>query len=246
MLTRWIDYADGDLALKAYWAAPEGDGPFPTVIVVHTFRGLTASIQGRVARLAESGFAACAIDVFGPGIRPADQAAALATIKPFQSDRPMFRRRLTAGFEAALAQPECDSGRVAAIGYCFGGSGVLEMARAGLSLLGVVSLHGEFATSLPAEPGAVRAKVLALHGAGDIIVKRDAVDAFQDELRRAGVDWEFVSYANAMHSFTGEGIGADADPTAKFDAQAETRSWARQSDFLREVLAHPAASRSRS
>jgi dienelactone hydrolase len=238
MQSRWIDYVDGQLKLKAYWAAPEGSGTFPTVIVVHTFRGLTPSIQGRAARLAENGYAACAIDIFGPGIRPVDQATALATIKPFQSDRPMFRQRLKAGFEATLLQPECDRQRVAAIGYCFGGSGVLEMARSGLDLRGVVSLHGEFATSMPAQPGAVRAKVLALHGAGDIIVKRDAVDAFQDELRRANVDWEFVSYANAMHSFTGEGIGTDADPTAKFDAQAETRSWKRQGDFLREVLGH--------
>jgi len=242
--TRWIDYTDGDLALRGYWAQPEGDGRFPTVVVVHTFRGLTPSIQGRVARLADAGFAAFALDVFGPGVLPADHDTALATIKPFQSDRPMFRRRLTAGLQAALAQPGCDGARVAATGYCFGGSGVLEMARAGLELRGVVTLHGEFATSLPAEPYQVRAKLLALHGDADVVVQRDAVDAFQDELRRAQVDWEFVSYSGAMHSFTGEGIGADSDPAAKFDAQAEIRAWARQGDFLREVLSHPASSRS--
>ena len=236
MSSKWIDYTDEDQPLRGYWVEPHSPGRRATVIVVHTFRGLTASIQGRAVRLAEAGYAVFALDVFGPDVRPADHGTALATIKPFQQDRALFRRRLAAGFEVARAQPGCDPRRVAAIGYCFGGSAVLEMARAGLPLVGVVSLHGELATPMKAERGVISAKVLALHGDADVVVEQEQVLAFQDEMRAADADWELVTYAGAKHSFTGEGSGPDSDPTAAFDAQAETRSWARQMHFLAEVL----------
>jgi dienelactone hydrolase len=236
MRERWIDYKDADQSLKGYWVEPDTQRRRPTVVVVHAFRGLTASIQGRAARLAAAGYAAFALDVFGPGVRPADHDTALATIKPFQQDREMFRQRLASGFEVARAQEGCDPDRMAAIGYCFGGMAVLEMARAGLPLAGVVSLHGELETPLRAQPGAIRAKILALHGDADVIVKQEVVHAFQDELREAGADWEFTTYSGAKHSFTGEGMGADSDPTAEFCAQAETRSWERQMLFLAEVI----------
>lgn len=237
MRDRWIDYADEGVALRGYWVQPDVDGRLPTVVVVHTFRGITGSIEERARRLAEAGYAAFALDVFGPEVRPADHMTGLETIKPFRQDRAMFRRRLRAGLDVARRQPGCEPDRVAAIGYCFGGSGVLEMARAGMPLRGVVSLHGELASDRPVRSGDVVAKILALHGDADPIVKAADVSAFQGEMRDAEADWEFVSYSGAKHSFTGEGIGTDADPNAAFHPQAEARSWARQAAFLQEVLA---------
>lgn len=236
MRDRWIDYADEGVALRGYWVQPDVDGRMPTVVVVHTFRGITGSIEERARRLAEAGYAAFALDVFGPGVRPADHMTGLETIKPFRQDRAMFRRRLRAGLDAARRQPGCEPDRVAAIGYCFGGSGALEMARAGMPLRGVVSLHGELTSDMPVRSGDVVAKILALHGDADPIVKAADVSAFQGEMRDAGADWEFVSYSGAKHSFTGEGIGTDADPNAAFHPQAEARSWMRQAAFLQEVL----------
>lgn len=233
----WIDYADAEAPLRGYWVQPNSVEKLPTVVVVHTFRGITKSIERRARRLAEEGYAVFALDVFGPDIRPADHLAGLETIKPFRENRAMFRKRLRAGLDVAREQLSSDRNRMAAIGYCFGGSGVLEMARAGMPLRGVVSLHGELGSDQPAERGVTVAKVLALHGDADPIVKANDVAAFQEEMREALVDWEFVSYAGAKHSFTGEGLGSDSDPNAAFAPQAEARSWARQNDFLQEVLA---------
>lgn len=235
----WIDYSDQSVPLRGWLSTPAG-GSGPGVVVVHTFRGLQDRIRHRADRLATMGYVAFALDVFGMDadgapVLPATHDAGLGVIKPFTADRAMFRRRLRAGLDALLAQPAC-TGRAAAIGYCFGGAGVLEMARDGQPLAGVVSLHGELSTALPALPGAVGAKVLVLHGDADPVVTPAALSQFMDEMRAAGADWEIDMYAGAEHSFTGEGLGPDPDPTAEYNAQAETRSWARQADFLAEVL----------
>ena len=239
MTGRWIDYSDGPTALRGWLCSP-ATGAGPGVIIVHTFRGLEDRIRVRAERLAGLGYTAFALDVFGfdadgQPVRPKYHDVGLQTIKPFRTDRPMFRRRLRAVLDVLLDQPEC-SGTAAAIGYCFGGAGVLEMARDGQPLAGVVSLHGELETSMPASAEGIAGKVLVLHGDADPVVKPPTLLAFLAEMRAAKADFEVDIYAGAKHSFTGEGLGADPDPSAAYSPQAEARSWARQKLFLEEVL----------
>ena len=235
-MTRSIDYRDGDTPLAGYFAPAAGGGRAPGVLIVHAWLGVTDSIKGRADRLAAAGYSAFAADVFG---REPDVAAGpRPMVAPFRADRPMFRRRVRAGLEALRRQPECDPDRLAAMGYCFGGNAVLELARDGAPLAGVVSFHGELDTPLPAKPGDIRGKVLVLTGDDDPVVPFEKVAAFRDEMRAAGVNWQIDIHSGAKHSFTGEGsLGAERTPEAVLHPQAEARSWQSMMNFFAEVLA---------
>lgn len=230
-----IDYRDGEQSLSGYFV-PAAGGRGPGVLIVPAWLGITDSIRDRAQRIAATGYSAFAADVFGAPVVDLD-AGPRPVVSPFRADRRHFRRRVRAGLEALLAQPECDPDRVAAIGYCFGGNAVLEIARDGAPLRGVVSFHGELATPLPARPGDIRGKVLVLTGDDDPVVPFDSVASFRDEMRAAQADYEIDIYSGARHSFTGEGsLGAARTPEAVLNPQAETRSWNRMMAFFVEVL----------
>ena len=231
-----LPYRDGDQELNGYFVPASGGGPAPGVLIVPAWLGLTDSIRERARRLAQEGYSAFVADVFG---RPTDIAAGpRPMVDPFRADRRMLRRRVGAGLDMLRQQGETDGERVAAMGYCFGGNAVLELARDGEPLRGVVSFHGELDTPLPAAPGDLRAKVLVLTGDDDPVVPFEKVAAFREEMRRARADWEVVVYSGAKHSFTGEGsLGPERTPEAVLDPQAEARSWQRMLTFFREVLA---------
>lgn len=239
-----IAYADGAQPLEGYFAPPRDratadlsvGAQAPGVLIVHTFLGLNEGIKHRADRLAELGYATFALDVFGPGVHPALPVEALAAIKPFRKDRQQFRQRLQAGLKVLQSQLECDASRIAAIGYCFGGCGILELARSGAPLRGVVSFHGELDSPLPAQPGALQAKILVLHGDADPVVPFEQITTFRDEMRAAGANWEIGIYSNAKHSFTGEGAMGNTTPEAGLEPQAEARSWQAMLNFFEEVL----------
>ncbi len=214
----------------------EATGRLPGVFIVHTWLGIDQSIQKRAERVSELGYAVFIVDLFGPGVLPHPPVDSMQAILPFIQDRQHFRNALTAGLDAFRTSPLVDSSKVAAIGYCFGGCGVLEMARAGLDLRGVVSLHGELNTTLPAKKGEIKARVLVLHGDADIVVKQDTVSGFLDEMRACEADWEFTYYSGAKHSFTGEGALGKSTPEAGLNDIAETRSWSSMIAFLNSVL----------
>jgi dienelactone hydrolase len=152
------------------------------------------------------------------------------------NDRLRFRRRLFAGLEAFQRRLECDAERIAAIGYCLGGCGVLELARAGAALRGVVCLHGMLSASIPAQSDAIAAKILVLHGDADPLAPFDAVADFRHEMRVARANWEINLYGGARHSFTGEGIADQETSEAGLHLQSESRSWRATLEFLEEVL----------
>lgn len=233
-MERTVSYTDGDVLLSGFFAPATG-GKRPGVLIAHAWLGVTDSIKDRARRLAAAGYSAFAADIFG---RPTDVAAGpRPMVDPFRADRRMFRRRVRAGLDALRAQPECDPGNLAAMGYCFGGNAVLELARDGAPLRGVVSFHGELDTPLPAAPGAIKGKVLVLTGDVDPVVPFAEVTAFRDEMRAAGANWEIDMYSGAKHSFTGEGsLGAARTPEAVLDPQSEARSWQRMLAFFAEVL----------
>lgn len=233
--TRNVDYTFENKLFSGYLCTPDNKRKLPGVFIVHTWLGLDNSIKARAERIASLGYAAFVVDLFGPGVLPKPPHESLDAIKPFIEDRKHFRKALSAGLESFKSMPDC-SDKIAAIGYCFGGCAVLEMARDGQPVTGVVSLHGELNTTLPAKANEVAAKVLVMHGDADIVVKPETIPAFLEEMRNAGADWEFIVYSGAKHSFTGEGAMGKSTPEAGLNEHAERRSWNRMAEFLSEVL----------
>ena len=235
--TRTVTYQQGGVTLEGYLAWDDAvAGPRPGVLVVHQWLGLTDNERMRARMLAELGYVALACDVYGQGVRPADTAAAGKEAGRYYADRMLLRARVAAGLDELRKQPGVDPARCAAIGYCFGGGAVLELARSGADLRGVVSFHGSLDTPLPAARGAVKAKVLVCHGAIDPYVKPEAVQGFLQEMEAAGVDYQLVMYAGAVHAFTQKGAGDDPAKGAAYNEAADRRSWQAMKDFFAEVL----------
>ncbi len=235
VVTRTVEYKDGDTLLEGYLAYDDAAADRkPGVLVVHEWKGLDDYAKKRAEQLAGMGYVAFAADIYGKGVRPKDHQEAGATAGKFKGDRALLRRRARAGLDALRAQPGVDPARLAAIGYCFGGTTVLELARSGAEIAGVVSFHGGLDTPVPAKT--LKAKVLVLHGADDPHVPDKDVLAFAKEMRDAKADWQLVSYGNAVHGFTNPNNGGDPSKGAAYDAAADRRSWAAMRAFFDEVL----------
>ncbi|MCR6491905.1 dienelactone hydrolase family protein [Cellulomonas sp. P24] len=231
-----VRYDHDGTTLLGHLAMPGGDGPFPGVLVVHDWFGVGDHVRVRCELLARLGYAAFAADIYGEGVRPATGPEASEVARGFYADLPLLRARAAAGLARLAAEPAVDASRLAAIGYCFGGSTVLQLARSGADLAGVVSFHGGLQVGPPGEAAAITASVLVLTGAADPVVPDSAIVAFQDELRQApGVEWQIVTYSGAMHAFSVPGTDAPAHG-AQFQATAERRSWVAMKDLLAEVL----------
>lgn len=235
--SKLVEYKDGDTTLEGYLAWDDAaKGKRPGVLVVHAWMGLDDNARARAEMLAKLGYIAFAADIYGKGVRPKtpDEAGKLAG--QYKGDRKLLRARVAAGFATLLAQPKVDAKKTAAIGYCFGGTTVLELARSGAAVGGVVSFHGGLDSPTPADGKAITAKVLVLHGAADPYEKPADFAAFQKELADAKVDWQLVEYGGAVHCFTDKGAGTDPSGGCAYDAQADTRSWAAMRTFFTELF----------
>lgn len=235
--TKVIEYKQGDTVLEGYLAWDNAKtGVRPGVLVVHEWTGLGPYVKKRAEMLAKLGYVAFAADIYGKGARPATPADAAKVAAIYKDDRPLMRARARAGLEVLKSQKQVDQKRLAAIGYCFGGTTVLELARDGADLKGVASFHGGLATPTPEDARNIKARILAMHGADDPFVKADEVAAFQQELRAAKVDWQFISYANAVHSFTNPDAGNDNSKGAAYNEKADKRSWEAMKLFFAEIF----------
>lgn len=212
------------------------NGKLPGVLVVHQWMGPSDYEFMRARMLAELGYVAFVADVYGVKVRPTDGKQAGAAAGGLKGDRAELRKRMRANLERMMAQPQVDVGRLAAIGYCFGGTAVLELARSGANIDGVVSFHGGLDSPAPKDGMNITAKVLVLHGAADPFVKKEDLDAFIAELDAARVDWQRVDYARAVHAFTQKEAGDDPTKGAAYDERADRRSWEHMKTFLAEVL----------
>ncbi|MGL4399274.1 MAG: dienelactone hydrolase family protein [Luteolibacter sp.] len=212
-------------------------GKRPGVLVVHQWTGLSDYEKRRSRMLAEMGYNVFAADIYGKGIRPQPPEAGKEAGK-FKSDRKLYRARLTAALDQLKADERTNPEKIAAIGYCFGGTGVLELARSGADIVGVVSFHGglDSAPGMTAEAGKIPAKILVLHGAADPYVPSAQVAAFQQEMTDAKADWEMVSYGGAVHSFTHPEAGDDPSKGAAYNASADRRSWVAMQSFFAELF----------
>jgi dienelactone hydrolase len=235
--TKVIEYKQGDTILEGYLAWDDAKTvKRPGVLIVHEWTGINAHMKQRAEMLAKLGYVAFAADIYGKGIRPAAPADAAKTASIYKNDRTLMRARANAGLEELKKQKLVDTQRIAAIGYCFGGTTVLELARDGAGVKGVISFHGGLSTPTPQDARNIKGKVLALHGADDPFVKVDEVAAFQDEMRKAGVDWQFNSYGNAVHSFTNKEAGNDNSKGAAYNEKADKRSWEAMKIFFGEIF----------
>lgn len=231
-----IRYEDSGRFLEGYLVSLTPARVRPGVLVVPSWLNVIESTCRRADRLAELGYAVFVADLFGAGIRPKPPQLPHEVVAPFLSDRLLFRQRLLAGLDALRSRPECNADCVAAVGYCLGGCGVLELARSGAPLRGVVSLHGMLSAPIPAQSKTILAKILVLHGDDDPLSPFDQVAAFRDEMRSAQANWEIEIYGAARHSFTGEGIFDQETGEAGLHPQSEMRSWRAMMHFLEEVL----------
>jgi dienelactone hydrolase len=199
--------------------------------------GMSPFARDRADALAKLGYIALAADVYGKGIRPKDANEAMTLVKTYKSDRPLLRARAKAALDALLAQSQTDASRVAAIGYCFGGTTVLELARSGAPLAGVVSFHGSLDTPTPEDAKNIKAKVLVLHGADDPHVPPDQLAAFEKEMTDAKVDWQLVKYSGAVHAFAVPTAGNDPSKGIAYNERAARRAWQAMKDFFAEIFA---------
>jgi dienelactone hydrolase len=237
--TETVEYRQDGAALEGYLAYDDSvKGPRPGVLVVHEWWGINDYIKRRVEQLAGLGYVAFAADIYGKGNRAKTREEAMALAGKFRSghDRSLLRSRANAGLAVLKKHPLVDPRRVAAIGYCFGGTAALELARSGADIAGVVSFHGGLGTPDPADAKNIRGKVLVLTGADDPSAKPEQVIAFEDEMRKAGVDWYLVTYSNAVHGFTNPENGSDNSRGAAYNEKADKRSWRAMMDFFDEIL----------
>ncbi|MHB1543902.1 MAG: dienelactone hydrolase family protein [Gammaproteobacteria bacterium] len=209
----------------------------PGILIAHEWFGIGPHEQKAAERLAEAGYLAFAADLYGSAERPqtAEAAAELAT-RYRAGDRDQLRGRVAAGLEFLKRHPLCEPSRTAALGFCFGGTAVLELARSGADLCGVVSVHGGLEPSSASRAPKIRARVLALHGADDPYVPEDQVRAFQEEMRTRAVDWQMVYYGGTVHSFTNEGAGSDPAKGAAYNPRSTARAWRAALDFFGELF----------
>ncbi len=236
MKTQTLDYKYEGITLRGYLASPDGSERRPGVLIFHEAPGCDDHVKRRAGMLAELGYVALAVDMYGEGKVAGSGPEALAMMNEVKGDVPKFQGRLRAGYDALVSRPNVNPQQLAAIGYCFGGYCVLELARSGAQLAGAVTFHGLLATENPAVAGKIKPKILVCTGAEDPLVPAAQVAGFEQEMTKAGVDWQVNIYSGAKHAFTN--TAADQIPMPGFGYQpaADRRSWAAMRGLFSEVF----------
>lgn len=237
MALEFLDYRDGETTLQAAVVRPEGAAPAPAVLIAHQWAGRGEGEHRTAGRLAALGYVGIAIDMFGKGVTGDDAGDNTHLIAPWMADREALGRRMAAAVAFAQGLPGVDAKRIAAIGYCFGGLCVLDLARSGTDAVkGVVSLHGLLDGNGLEASGPIAASVLVEHGWRDPLAPPDKLLAFGEEMTAREADWQAHVHGRAMHAFTNEGANAPANGMA-YNADADHRSWASVVAFLAERIA---------
>ena len=236
MTTQTLEYSHDGTTLEAFIAKPEGDGPFPTVLICHAWAGRADHEEEVAKKLASLGYVGVALDVYGKGVLGQNTEECNALMTPFVEDRARLQDRLKAGLAAAASLPFVDSEKVVVSGYCFGGLCALDMARSNTAIKGAASFHGLFFTPSNIDDYKITAKVIAFHGWDDPMAKPEDVVAFGAEMAKAEADWQLHAYGGTMHAFTNKAAN-DPDFGTVYSPIADERSWQAFENFLSEVLA---------
>lgn len=231
-----LEYLAGDTLCKGqYYTPTKTDGLLPIVLVCHAWDGLNDEVRDKSRKLADAGYIAFAVDVHGDGKVITDFAELMPTLTPYFENRSMLVERMRGAFSAAKKIPGADVSRMGAMGYCFGGTAVLDLARAGENLKGVVTFHAGLEGNTLDNPQTLDTKILVLHGDADPMVTPEHVAAFKAEMNAKQVDWQLTAYSNTVHAFTRPDAN---DPAfgAVYNAAADRRSWQSMLNFFDEVL----------
>ena len=221
-----VNYKQGDTALEGWLVYDDAkQGKRPGVVIFPAWFGPTAEEKESAEKLAKMGYVAFVADVYGKGVRPNNPKDAGAESGKYMKDRPLLTQRAQAALEQLRKSPMVNTAKIAAIGYCFGGAGALDLARSGAPLKAVVTFHGSLTSPTPQDDKNIKGRVLALHGADDPLVGPQAQDAFKKEMTDAKVDWQLVLYSGAVHAFTEKSAGNDPSKGAAYNEKADKRSW---------------------
>jgi dienelactone hydrolase len=235
--TEVVEYKDGSTTMEGFLAYNDSlKGKAPGVVIVHDWMGLNDYAKRRAREMAEMGYVAFAADIYGKGVRPKDAKEAADAAGKIKADRKVMRSRAQAAFETLKKNPKVDGNKMLAMGYCFGGTTVLEMAMAGLPLKGVASFHGglDFPNTLGGVKN-IKAKLLIMHGALDPYVPAEQVETFTKALNDNKTDYEFIAYSGAVHAFTVPEAGNDNSKGAAYNAAADKHSFQHMKDFFTEI-----------
>jgi dienelactone hydrolase len=235
-----VSYKEGASELEGFVvydsAQTTGAKKLPAIVIVHDWMGVSDYVKMRADQMAHLGYVAFVADIYGKGIHPKDTNEAGALAGQYKTgDRKLLRARAEAAFNELAKNKHVNTEKISAMGYCFGGTVALEMARMGLHLKGVVSFHGGLSAFNMTDAKNIKSKVLALHGAIDPYVKAEEVSAFQKEMNDANVDYQFVAYSGAVHAFTEKHVGTDLKTGAAYNEKADVRSFAAMKNFLTEA-----------
>ena len=240
IISEKIEYKDGPNTLEGFIfydsVQTKNNVKRPGVIIVHDWMGIGEYVKSRAEQLVNLGYVAFVADIYGKNIRPKNTSEASVQAGKYKAgDRKEMRSRATAAYDQFKSHRYVSTNKISAMGYCFGGTVVLEMARIGLPLTGVISFHGGLSSVNTHDAKNIKTKILILHGALDPFVKPDEVAIFQKELNEAQVNYEFVSYSGAVHAFTEKHVGTDTNTGAAYNEQADHRSFVAMQNFLSEV-----------
>ncbi len=236
MITKEIEYHVGGKRFVGFFAAPDGEGKRPGVLVAPEGGGLVDLTRSMARRHAEAGRAAFAMDYYGDGKPLEDMSLVMERLGPWFADPTGIRAIAGEALKVLAAQPQTDAERLAATGYCFGGTTALELARSGADLKAVVGFHSGLGTARPADATQVKAKVLVCIGEADPLIPPDQRLAFMEEMNGGGVDWRMNLYGGAGHSFTNPDVGALGRPGFAYHEATDRRSWRAMTDLFDEVF----------
>ena len=237
IISNTVGYLDGDVLLEAFFAFDDSlTGRRPAVLINHTWAGRDDFVAEKAKKIAALGYVAFAVDMYGKGVLGTTAEENAKLMQPFMDDRPMLAKRMQAALYAVKLLPWVDDSKVAAMGFCFGGLCALDLARTGAALKGVVSFHGLLGAPDNAQDNSIKAKVLVLHGHDDPMGPVEQVIAFEQEMTKAGVDWQFHTFGNTLHAFTNPAAN-NPDFGTVFQPDADRRSWLLMENFLTEIFA---------
>ena len=234
--TQTINYTHNNVTMNGFLASDDATGgKRPGVLVCHEWWGLNDYIRGRAKQLAQLGYVAFALDMYGNGQTASDHHEAGKLMNALMTN-PDAMGRVKAAIDVLQKQPRCDAGKLAAMGYCMGGAMALQMASANLPVRGVASFHAVLGPATPKDPKPIKAKILVCTGADDPMATHEQVGAFIDAMRKANADYQVITYGGARHAFTNPDADKKGLPPLKYDANADRRSWQALVNFLQEVF----------
>jgi dienelactone hydrolase len=231
-----LEYKAGEILCEGWQAYDDAvSGKRPGVLIIHQWTGVSDHEKEAAHKLAGLGYNVLVADIYGQGIRPQPPAAGKEAGK-YKADRVLLRARANAALDVLARDTRTDASKLAATGYCFGGTAAIELARSGAKVLGIVSFHGGLDSPTPADGKNIKSQILALHGADDPFVPAKDIAAFTAEMKAHSVDWKIVNYPGAVHSFTHKAAGNDNSKGAAYNADADRDSWYQMEQFLKRLF----------